>query len=258
MKIGETILKLREAKKMSQEEFAQYFHVTRQTISNWEKEKSFPDLQTLVKISDAAGVSVDTMLRDNFEVVQQIDKKLRHLKVFKRGAAIIAAIILASISYFGIQNIKQNNMIHTMESSLKELGFEKNGNNYYLEDADFRYDVYLFDRPSIWDWNQELDSREKFVVGTYIKTDSDLSKSKKVSVTIRKTDEFTTLTISRGDYTTEGDSPEIVEYTIDKNGEIKHTEKMDKEDYKIYTELQSEIKKAVEKMDGIYSQLYKS
>ena len=48
MKIGETILKLREEKKMSQEEFAQYYHVTRQTISNWEKEKNYPDLQTLV------------------------------------------------------------------------------------------------------------------------------------------------------------------------------------------------------------------
>ena len=40
MKIGETILKLREEKKMSQEEFSQYYHVTRQTISNWEKEVS--------------------------------------------------------------------------------------------------------------------------------------------------------------------------------------------------------------------------
>ena len=55
MKIGETILKLREEKKMSQEEFAQYYHVTRQTISNWEKEKNYPDLQTLVKISDESG-----------------------------------------------------------------------------------------------------------------------------------------------------------------------------------------------------------
>ena len=31
---------------------------------------------------------------------------------------------------------------------------------------------------------------------------------------------------------------------------------MAKEDYKIYAELQSEIKEAVEKMDGIYSKLY--
>ena len=174
MKIGETILKLREEKKMSQEEFAEYFHVTRQTISNWEKEKSFPDLQTLVKISDAAGVSVDSMLRDNFIMVQQIDKKVKHLKLFKIGTAVIAAIILVVISYFGIQTVKQNNITHSMESSLKELGFEKNGNNYCLEDVDFRYDIYLFDKPAIWKWNQELDSSEKFVVGTYTQNDSDL------------------------------------------------------------------------------------
>lgn len=256
MKIGETILRLREEKKMSQEEFAQYFHVTRQTISNWEKEKSFPDLQTLVKISDTTGVSLDAMLRDNFEIVQQIDKKVRHLKTFKIGTAIITAILLVGISYFGIQNVKQNNIVHTMESNLNELGFEKKGNNYCLEEGDFKYDIYLFDRPAIWKWNQELDSSEKFVVGRYVKKDSDLSEPKKTDVTIRKTNEFTTLNISRGNYMVDGTSPQIGEYSLDKNGEIKHAEKMAKEDYKIYAELQSEIKEAVEKMDGIYSKLY--
>ena len=129
MRLGETILKLREEKKMSQEEFAEYFHVTRQTISNWEKEKSFPDLQTLVKISDMAGVSVDAMLRDNFEIVEQIDKKIKHLKVYKIATAIIAVIILVGFSYFSVQNIKQDNIVHTMETNLEELGFEKYGNN---------------------------------------------------------------------------------------------------------------------------------
>lgn len=45
-------------------------------------------------------------------------------------------------------------------------------------------------------------------------------------------------------------------FSLDKNGEIKNVEKMDKEDYKIYTELQNDIKKAVKKMEEIYSQLY--
>ena len=256
MKVGETILRLREEKKMSQEEFAQYFHVTRQTISNWEKEKSFPDLQTLVKISDAAGVSVDAMLRDNFEIVQQIDKKLRHLKLFKMGTAIIAAIVLVGISYIGIQSVKQDNIIHTMEKSLKELGFEKSGNNYSLEDASFIYDIYLFDRPAIWKWNQELTSSQKFVVGTYTNSDTDLSETENIEVTMRKTKEFTTLIISRGDYTADGNSPQITEYTLDKNGEIKNAEKMDKENYRIYTELQSEIREAAEKMDKIFLKLY--
>ena len=170
MRLGETILKLREEKKMSQEEFAEYFHVTRQTISNWEKEKSFPDLQTLVKISDMAGVSVDAMLRDNFEIVEQIDKKIKHLKVYKIATAIIAVIILVGFSYFSVQNIKQDNIVHTMETNLEELGFEKYGNNYCLEDTNFTYDIYLFDRHSAWKWEQELNSYDKFVVGTYTKS----------------------------------------------------------------------------------------
>ena len=39
MKLGQTILDIRKERKMTQEEFAQIFHVTRQTVSNWEKEK---------------------------------------------------------------------------------------------------------------------------------------------------------------------------------------------------------------------------
>ena len=110
MKIGETILKLREEKKMSQEEFAQYYHVTRQTISNWEKEKNYPDLQTLVKISDESGVPLDSMLKDNFSMVQEIDKKVRHLKIFKIGTIVVLAIVILVSAYIGIQNGKQDHL----------------------------------------------------------------------------------------------------------------------------------------------------
>lgn len=250
MKIGETILKLREEKKMSQEEFAKYFHVTRQTISNWEKEKSFPDLETLVKISDASGISIDSMLRDDFKVVHQIDKKVRHLKFFKIGTAIILAIVLVGGSYIGIQNVRQKNIMQTYESRLDELGFEKNGDDYCLEDADFVYNVYLFDRPAIWKWNQEPTPSEKFVVGRYKKDISDLSEP--VDIMIRKTKEFTTLEIIKGTYM--GKTPQVQSYNLDENGQITH--EINKENYKIYTELQSEIKEAVEKMEEIYSKLY--
>ena len=59
-----------------------------------------------------------------------------------------------------------------------------------------------------------------------------------------------------GDYGKDGSSPQMVEYTLDENGQIKHVEKMDKEYYEIYTKLQSDIKEAVKKMDTIYSTLY--
>ena len=77
---------------MSQEEFAQRYHVTRQTISNWENEKNYPDLETLVKISEDSGISIDYMLKDNIEIVQSIDKNLKHLKRFKLGTLAMVSI----------------------------------------------------------------------------------------------------------------------------------------------------------------------
>lgn len=47
MSIGNKIYILRKKYKMSQEQFASLFFVTRQTVSNWENEKNFPDLQIL-------------------------------------------------------------------------------------------------------------------------------------------------------------------------------------------------------------------
>ena len=58
MSIGKTILNVRKEKGMSQEEFGELFHVTRQTVSNWENEKNYPDLNTLVTMSDMFEISL--------------------------------------------------------------------------------------------------------------------------------------------------------------------------------------------------------
>ena len=52
MNIGNQILNIRKEKQLTQEEFGKLFHVTRQTVSNWENGKSDPDLQVLVDISN--------------------------------------------------------------------------------------------------------------------------------------------------------------------------------------------------------------
>ena len=38
MKLGQTLIKIRKERNMTQEKFAEIFHVTRQTVSNWENE----------------------------------------------------------------------------------------------------------------------------------------------------------------------------------------------------------------------------
>ena len=55
---------------LTQEEFGKLFHVTRQTVSNWENGKSYPDLQILVSISNQFDVSLDTLLKEDLKMVQ--------------------------------------------------------------------------------------------------------------------------------------------------------------------------------------------
>ena len=53
---------------MSQEQFADLFHVTRQTVSNWENNRNYPDMFSLKQISDTFQVSFDMLLKDDLEL----------------------------------------------------------------------------------------------------------------------------------------------------------------------------------------------
>ena len=56
------INELRKKNNLSQDEFANLFHVSRQTVSSWENGKSYPDVEMLIKISQHFGISVDDLV----------------------------------------------------------------------------------------------------------------------------------------------------------------------------------------------------
>lgn len=88
MNIGNQILNIRKEQQLTQEDFGRLFHVTRQTVSNWENEKSYPDLQILVDISNRFEVSLDTLLKEDSKMVKAIDRE-RILGTIKREKSII-------------------------------------------------------------------------------------------------------------------------------------------------------------------------
>ena len=57
--IGSKIKAARSAKKLTQEQVAELLGVSRQTISNWENEKSYPDIISVIKMSECYDVSLD-------------------------------------------------------------------------------------------------------------------------------------------------------------------------------------------------------
>ena len=61
--IGSKIKAARLEKKLTQEQVAEYLGVSRQTISNWENEKSYPDIISVIKMSECYDVSLDYLLK---------------------------------------------------------------------------------------------------------------------------------------------------------------------------------------------------
>ena len=105
MEVGKRIAAIRKEQGMSQEQFGQLFHVTRQTVSNWENEKSYPDLQTLVKISDRFEVSMDKLLKENAPMVRKIDWERKVGELFKKlfiaaGVVLLLAIFIVPVLSF--------------------------------------------------------------------------------------------------------------------------------------------------------------
>lgn len=101
MRLGQTIKEIRKENNMTQERFAELFCVTRQTVSNWENEKSYPDLLTLVAISDKFNISLDRMLKEDIKMTEELNKEIKYAKYMKIIMATIvgAVVVLAGIWY---------------------------------------------------------------------------------------------------------------------------------------------------------------
>lgn len=83
MDIGSRIKKYREEQNISQEELALKIFVSRQTISNWETNKSYPDIKSLIMLSNIFNVSLDNFIKKDIEEMRKIidSKKVKEFNV---------------------------------------------------------------------------------------------------------------------------------------------------------------------------------
>ena len=58
LNLGERITELRKLKKMTQKELAEMLNVSDKVISKWETGKSLPDVEIMLKLSEALGTSI--------------------------------------------------------------------------------------------------------------------------------------------------------------------------------------------------------
>ena len=68
---NEQIKKYRTEMNLSQEELAEKIYVTRQSVSNWENGKTYPDIHSLLLLSSLFGISLDQLVKGDIEIMKK-------------------------------------------------------------------------------------------------------------------------------------------------------------------------------------------
>lgn len=71
MELSTQIKKYRTEQNLSQEELAEKVYVSRQTISNWETNKSYPDIHSLILLSKVYEISLDQLIKGDIEIMKK-------------------------------------------------------------------------------------------------------------------------------------------------------------------------------------------
>ena len=108
MELGNQIKAHRAALSLSQEELAEKVYVTRQTVSNWETSKSYPDIHSLLLLSALFDVSLDQLIKGDLETMKQ-EVNAADVKAMNRDYTVLlaATIILPVplIKWFGLYGL---------------------------------------------------------------------------------------------------------------------------------------------------------
>ena len=96
MKLGEQIKKYRTELSLSQEELAEKLFVSRQSISNWENDKTYPDIKSLLLLSEVFSVSLDQLVKGDVEMMKNEINEQESVK-FQKESAILAVFFIAML-----------------------------------------------------------------------------------------------------------------------------------------------------------------
>lgn len=166
MNLGNKILEIRKKNKMSQEEFAEVFHVTRQTISSWENSKSYPDIETLVKLSDKFNISLDILLKEDKTMIQKIDKERKNYKKLKVLFIMIGSILIIGGIVYGIDYIHFSKKYDAVKNEI-ETKYYKTLEDYKFEKKDRLYTLKVSDNVRFVAGTQEIPSKKDRVLHFY-------------------------------------------------------------------------------------------
>lgn len=98
MELGKQIKMHRQEAELSQEELANRVYVSRQTILNWENDKSYPDVNSLVLLSEIFQISLDKLIKGDIGVMKEVIQKEEIEKMKRYGRIYTIMLIVTAVS----------------------------------------------------------------------------------------------------------------------------------------------------------------
>lgn len=130
MQLNEKITVIRKLNNLSQEEFAEELNVSRQAVSKWENGNSVPDTQTLIKIADLCNITLDELMRDEYDIpgtkiIEDITEDTKSFDV-SRYLGKVCDVSMNSFTYGVLRNVKIVGIFKNL------ICFEKNNRYGYF------------------------------------------------------------------------------------------------------------------------------
>ncbi|MBR6879601.1 MAG: helix-turn-helix transcriptional regulator [Clostridiales bacterium] len=96
MEIGQRIRSLRNSRDWNQDIFAEKMFVSRQTVSSWENGRSYPDIKSLLLMSDLFGTSLDELIKGDIEKMK-LEISSESIREYNRWANLFAAGLIIGV-----------------------------------------------------------------------------------------------------------------------------------------------------------------
>ncbi len=96
MELCNQMKKYRSELGLSQDALAEKIYVSRQTISNWETGKNYPDVNSLIRMSEVFGITVDVLLKGDAEEIKEMIKR-EDQNEFNRLSWVFSILVLLMI-----------------------------------------------------------------------------------------------------------------------------------------------------------------
>ena len=97
MKFGEKLKDARQKAELTQEAVAKQIGVSRQSLSNWENDRTYPDLASVLKLSDLYELSLDDLLREDMELRRRMEQNRKRWENLGGALHDFALLLVASV-----------------------------------------------------------------------------------------------------------------------------------------------------------------